>query len=197
MGPYMDAFGALAKILGLVLGAMGVMIVGFAFFLDVWAKKMTYDHIYCFFLEQKHLFGRLLLEENGHVFMGKGEKKEEYLLSPAKQFWTRWPPGLPKWLQVPVRTHFYVRYNPEPFDPENLTAMISATSLRLISDESMLKQTWKDVRETTGPRAVAGANTGTWVLILSFVSLLVSGITIWLLMNLRSDFSEFRRLLGG
>jgi len=197
MGPWMEAFGALAKILGIVLGTMVVLTVGFAFFLDVWAKRMTHNQMYCFFVEQKHLFGRLLKVDNGKVYMGKGESKEEYLLDHNKQFWTWWPPGLPKFLQVPVRSHFYVRHNPEPFDPENLDALISSTSLRLISDEAMLKQTWKDVRETTGIRASAGTNANTWVLILTFISLLVSGIVLYMVMNMQSSFEEFRKMLGG
>jgi len=197
MGPWMEAFGVLAKVLGIVIGAMVVLTLGFAFFLDIWAKRTTQNRIYCFFIEQKHLFGRLLAEDGGKVFMGRGENKEEYLLDPNKQFWTWWPPGLPKFLQVPVRSHFYIRHNPEPYDPENLEAMISSRSLRLISDEAMLKQTWKDVRETTGVRGGLGGRGNTWVLILSFVTLLLVGICLYMVMNLQTGVEELRGLFGG
>jgi len=197
MGPWMEAFGVLAKVMGIVLGTMAVLVLGFAFFLDVWAKRTTQNRIYCFFIEQKHLFGKLLAEDGGKVFMGRGENKEEYLLDPNKQFWTSWPPGLPKFLQVPVRSHFYIRHNPEPYDPENLEAMISSRSLRLISDEAMLKQTWKDVRETTGVRGGMGSNANTWVLILIFITILLVGFCLYMIMGLQTDFTEFRGLLGG
>ena len=192
----LDALGALGQILGIVLGTMAVLTIGLMFFLDIWAKRTTANKAYCFFLEQRNLFGRLLLIDGGKVFMGKGENKEEYLLDHNKQFWAWWPPGLPKFIQVPVRSHFYIRHNPEPFDPENLEAMISARSLRVISDEAMLKQTWRDVRESAQVRPVRGSS-GSWVLILVFITLIIVGFNVYMTMDMQGSLTEVQRLLGG
>jgi len=194
--PYLEAFGALVKILGTVLVTMAVMLTGFILFLTIWAKRATEDRLYCFFLEQKALFGKLLKIDSGKVAMGKGENKEEYLLDPSKQFWSWWPAGLPKFIQVPIRSHIYSRFNPEPFDPENMGAMISAKSLRLISDEAMLKQTWKDVRESTGVRGSMGSRANSWTLIMVFAVLVVTAFNIYMVMQLQTDITGILELLG-
>ena len=196
MSPYVEAFMALMKILGIVLGTMAIMLTSFILFLTIWAKRATENRMYCFFLEQKALFGRLLKVESSKVAMGKGENKEEYLLDPNKQFWSWWPAGLPKFIQVPIRSHLYVRFNPEPFDPENVEAMISARSLRLISDEAMLKQTWKDVRESTGIRGAVGSRANSWVLIIVFAVLAMTAFNIYMVMQLQTDVTGILELLG-
>ena len=195
MSPYVEASLALAKILGIVLGTMAVMLTGFILFLTIWAKNATQDRVYCFFLEQKALFGKLLKIDGGKVSMGRGENKEEYLLDSGKQFWSWWPAGLPKFIQVPVRSHIYSRFNPEPFDPENLEAMISARSLRLISDEAMLKQTWKDVRESTGTRGALANRANSWTLILVFAVLVVVAFNIYMTMQLGTNVTLIKEFL--
>jgi len=198
--PYLEAFAALMKILGIVLGTMAVMLTGFILFLTIWAKRATQDRVYCFFLEQKALFGKLLIIKDSKVAMGRGENREEYLLDHNKQFWSWWPAGLPRFIQVPVRSHIYIRYNPDPFDPENSEAMISSKSLRLISDEAMLKQTWKDVRESTGARGVVTNRTTSWVLILVFAVLVVTAFNIYMTMQLGTSVTsiiEFLHIPGG
>jgi len=195
MSGTLQALGVLAEILGIVFGTMLVLTVGFMFFLDIWAKRTTVGRIYCFFLEQRNLSGRLLKTDSGKVFMGKGEDKEEYLLDHTRQFWTWWPPGLPKFIQVPVRSHFYIRHNPEPFDPENLEAMISTKSLRIISDEAMLRQTWKDVRESTGVRGAVRNSASSWVLILVFATLAVVAFNAYTIMELQTAVTDAQQSL--
>lgn len=197
MSPWLDAVWALVKVLGIVGGTMAICALGLVVFVDVWAKKATIGKFYCFFLQQKHLFGRLLREEGKHVYLGKGENREEYLLDPQKQFWSWWPPGIPQALQVPVRAHFYVRLNPEPFDPENLEALISAKSLRIISDEAMLTTTWKDVRAATGVRGGAAAGLPMWAMILLFAGATLSGVTLYLVMGLQKNIAALASLFGG
>jgi hypothetical protein len=179
----------LLKTLGMMVGALAVLVVVTVVFLDIWAKRHVAGMIYCVFLEQRSLFSKLLKIESEKVYLGKGDNKEEYLLDTNKQFWTWWPPGLPRMVQVPVRTHWYLRNTPEPIDPENVTASISSRSLRLISDEAMLKATWKDVRESVGAAAPVrqGSNLA---LILVFATLAVSGFTLYLVMGIK-------HMLGG
>lgn len=189
MDPIIALLLTLGKTLGLMLLFLAVMCIGSIVFLDIWAKRHTADKVYCIFLEQRHLFSKLLKIDNDKVYFGKGDKKEEYLLDTLKQFWAWWPPGLPKSIQVPVRAHWYLRNTPEPVDPENVEASISARSLRLISDESMLRSTWKDIRESIG--VTAPVRQGSMLaLILIFASLAVSGFTLYLVM-------EIKAMLGG
>ena len=113
-----------------------------------------------------------------------GEKKEEYMLDTDKQFWAWWPAGLPRILQIPVRAHWYIRNVPEPVDPENITSSLSARSLMMISDEAMLKQTWKDIRESTG--LGPAKRSSSIALILIFTTLALVGFNIYMTMQLKS-----------
>jgi len=189
MGPIGEMGLVLAKTLGLMVGALAVMVVGIVVVMDIWAKRHTANMIYCIFLEQRSLFSKLLKVEGNKVYLGKGDDKEEYLLDTTKQFWAWWPSGLPRMVQVPVRTHWYLRSVPEPVDPENVRASISSKSLRLISDEALLKATWKDVRESVGVIApVRGGSS--LALILVFATLAISGFTLYLVMGIK-------QMLGG
>jgi len=189
MDPTLEFLLMLGKTFGLMLAALATMLIVGVVFLDIWAKIHTTNMIYCIFLEQRQLFSKLLKIESEKVYLGKGDNKEEYLLDTTKQFWAWWPPGLPKTVQVPVRTHWYLRNVPEPIDPENVEASISARALRLISDESMLRATWKDVRESIGAGAPLRQES-MLALILVFATLAISGFTLYLVMSIKT-------MLGG
>lgn len=197
MSPWMDATWALVKIFGTVVGVMAIGVLVLVIFIDIWAKKATVGRFNCLFLEQKHLFSRLLKEDSGHVYLGRGENREQYLLDPGKQFWAHWPAGLPAALQVPVRAHFYVRYNPEPWDPEKLEALISSRSLRIISDEAMLKTTWKDVRDSAGARGGLAAGLPSWALALLLACTALSGIALYMIMGLQKNINALLAMFGG
>ncbi len=188
MDPMLEFLITLGKTLGLMLAAVAGMLIIGAVFLDIWAKRHTANMIYCIFLEQRSLFSNLLKIENGKVYLGKGDKREEYLLDTKKQFWCWWPPGLPKAIQVPVRTHWYTRNVPEPVDPESSTS-ISARSLQMISDEAMLRSTWKDIKESIG--AVSPLRKSSLIIpLLILATLAVSGFTLYLVMTVKT-------MLGG
>jgi len=179
----------LGKTVGLMCGTLAIMVIGLIVFMDIWAKRHTAGMIYAIFLEQRSLFSKLLKIENGKVYLGKGDDKEEYLLDTDKQFWAWWPAGMPKMVQVPVRAHWYIRNTPEPVDPENAEASISARSLRMISDEAMLRSTWKDIRESIGGGAITRPGSSL-ALILVFATFAVSGFTLYLVLQLKT-------MLGG
>ena len=63
-------------------------------------------------------------------------------------FWHSWPPGFPSWVKEPIPAAVYVRNQAEPIDPNNTKSLITAQSLRYMTDEEMLKQTWKDARQS-------------------------------------------------
>lgn len=180
-----DMLMVLGKTMGLMLIALAVMVIGLIVFMDIWAKRHTSGMIYCIFLEQRSLFSKLLKIDGAKVYLGKGENKEEYLLDVDKQFWAWWPPGLPRSIQVPVRTHWYVRNTPEPVDPENTGASISAKALRIISDEAMLRSTWKDIRESIGA-GVPLRQGSSLALIMVFANLALTGLCLYLVMQVKT-----------
>lgn len=189
MDPTVALLLTLGKTVGLMLLTLAIMGIGLVVFMDIWAKRHTTNMIYGIFLEQRSLFSKLLKIESGKIYLGRGDDKEEYLLDTTKQFWAWWPPGLPKAIQVPVRAHWYLRNVPEPIDPENTESSISARSLRLISDEAMLKSTWKDIRESIGVAAPVRPGS-TLALILVFATLAVAGFTLYQVMSIKT-------MLGG
>ena len=174
----------MSKIIGLLLGVLAIFTIGIILVIDIWAKKAAQGRIYALFLEQRSLFSKLLKIDNGKVYLGKGDAKEEYLLDTKKQFWAMWPGGLPKFLQVPIRAHWYLRNSPEPVDPENAEATLSARSRRMLSDEAMLKATWHDVRESTMGPQTAQRGSG-MALILIFMCLMASSLNIYLTMSIQ------------
>lgn len=188
MGPTGELLMVLGKTIGLMIATLVVFAVGLLIALDLWAKKAVQNRIYAIFLEQKSLFSKLLKVDGDKVYLGRGEKKEEYLLDTAKQFWAWWPAGMPRMIQIPVRSHWYIRNRPEPIDPENMDTTLSARSMMMISDEGMLRQTWKDIRESTG---LAGAKKGSSLaLILILITLTLVGFNIYVNMQIKS-------MLGG
>lgn len=197
MSPWLEGIGALARILGTSLAIVVIGALVMVIFFDIWAKKWTAGKFFCLFLEQKHLFGRLLKEDGGKVYMGRGENREHYLLDPQRQFWAYWPAAMPSALQIPLRAHFFVRHNPEPWDPENAGAIISSRSLRIISDEAMLKTTWRDVRDSAGPRGGTAAALPTWVLVLLFATVAISGYAAYMIMGLQRNVSTLMQMFGG
>ena len=138
------------SLVGLILVVVGTLI---------WVRFTVKGKVYCFFFnENKQLFGRILSPNSNTVTLGGGGDAEKYFVEPSKLFWSFWPPGFPRFIQEPLPTLLFVRNNVEPFDPYNLTSLISAKSVYKISDEAMLKQTWKDVRESVGIKAVASGS---------------------------------------
>jgi len=188
MGPTGELLMALGKTIGLMIATLAVFTVGLLVFLDLWAKKAVQNRIYAIFLEQRSLFSKLLKIDGGKIYLGRGDKKEEYLLDTGKQFWAWWPSGMPRMVQIPVRAHWYIRNRPEPVDPENVEATLSARSMMMISDEGMLRQTWKDIRESTG--LGPAKKSSSIALILIFVTLALVGFNIYMTMQLKS-------MLGG
>jgi hypothetical protein len=146
----MDLGSAFGMAMGMALAVLVVFIVGTTFYVRIKAS----GGVYCFLLaSNKQLDGFLVRPKGYTATIGDGEDAKMFIIHPTKQFWSRWPPGFPKVLQVPVPTYIYCDGNAEPLDPYDRKALISPESLRKIADEAMLKQTWKDVKESLGIKA--------------------------------------------
>lgn len=193
----LSALGVLGKALGITAIAMVVLIICFVVFMDIWSRYATRGRIYAYFFEHRNFSPRLLREDISAncVWLGIGENKEKYLLDDAKQFWTMWPPGIPRFIQVPIRAHIYVRNQMEPLDPSNTTSSLTAKAFRMVTDEAMLKQAWKDVRESLGVRT--GKFPLTPGLFLSILVLLIVGFNAYLTYNQQIMLESVVDLIGG
>lgn len=192
----MNVWMMIGQTVGISLGISLVGLIMIVIGTIIWVRIAVKGRVYCYFFdENKQLFGRILSPHSNAVVLGGGGEAEKYLIEPSKLFWSFWPPGFPRFIQEPIPTLLYVRNNVEPFDPYNLVSLISAKSFHKVSDEAMLKQTWKDVRESVGIKAIAGGNTLLIILILAAV--LVSGVAAYLSFTSLSEIDRIMRILGG
>ena len=192
----MDVFIVILKSLGLSFGICAVVLFFALTGSLFWIRSKVRDKCYCFFLsESKQLKGKLLKPERSTILVGSGDDAPKYMIHSTKQFWSAWPPGFPRYVQEPVPTYFFVEGNAEPLDPYDRKSLISPESLRKISDEAMLKQTWKDIRETLGIKAAFGGNTLLIVLVL--IAVLASGLAAYMSFQNMNQISEILHMLGG
>ena len=183
----MEMVGLLGKTLGMMLGVIILLCIGLIVLLDIWGKKAIEGCILGVFIENRKLFSKLMKIESGKAYLGKGDKREEYLLDDRKQFWAGWPAGIPKILQIPVRAHWYVRNNSEPIDPQHKVSTLSARSRMMLSDEAMLKTTWQDVRDAADKEGKTGLTAGPnrILLILIFANMALTGGALYIIMNVQ------------
>ena len=145
---------------GLMMGISGACLVVFALSAIIWVRRNAKGKIYAFFLEPNRELTTELLNINLEDNPEKVRSKDggDYLIHPTNMFWHSWPPGLPAWVQEPIPAAIYVRNQAEPLDPINTKSLITAHSLRYMTDEEMLKQTWKDAREAVDAQKAFNSN---------------------------------------
>jgi len=192
----MEMFIVIAKSLVISFGICAVALVIILVFMMFWVRKAVQDRVYSFILSgNRQLRGKLVKPDADDTFtIGDDADSPKYLTHSSKQFWSFWPPGLPRFVQEPVPTLLYVAGNAEPLDPYDRTSLISPEALRKISDEAMLKQTWRDVRETLGIRA--GFSGNKLLLVLVLVAVVASGIAAYLSFNSMNLLDAVAKALG-
>ena len=142
--------------LGQALMIVGGFTLGFVavtmFFTMLWVRRKVQGKVVAHFIETNRQTTEELLpiDESGIIKSKHGDGDEEYLIIPKKSFWSKWPKGFPVWMQESVPTLLFIRNNAEPFDPEQIQTVITAKTLRYITDEKMLKATWQDAAEAIG-----------------------------------------------
>ena len=186
----------IAKSLATSFGICAVVLVIVLVFMMFWVRRVVQDKVYAYILSgNRQMRGRLVKPDADNTFtIGDNADSPKFLTHSSKQFWSFWPPGMPRFIQEPVPTLLYVAGNAEPLDPYDRTSLISPEALRKISDEAMLKQTWKDVRETLGIKSAFGGNT--LLLILVVVAIAASGIAAYLSFNNTNVISDIAKALG-
>jgi len=184
------------KSLGMSFAIMAVVLVIALVATLFWVRTTVRGKVYCYVLaENKQMRGHLLKPQSNCVVIGSGENAPKLLIHPSKQFWSFYPPGFPKFTQEPVPTYFYVAGNAEPLDPYDRKSLISPESLRKISDEAMLKQTWKDVKESIGLKG--GAKNDKIMLILILVAVGASCAAAFIAASSMGQLNHISALLGG
>ena len=190
-----SAFATLGKILGIFVGIFVLFVVILVVYVDIWVKMHTKGKIVALFLDNRSIFGALLTIEDGNkAYYGKGDKREMYLLDDKKQYISLYPSGLPRILQAPVRTYWYIRNQPNPIDGTAKSIPLTSRMLRQISDEAMVKATWRDVRESVG---VGGAQkkASNLALYIVFANLALIAFTLYLTMQNGSSIKVMKALL--
>ena len=192
----MTFISVLLKSLGMSFLICAIVVVIALVISVIWVRTTTKGKIYCFFLAtNKQLSAKLLKPHSSTVTVGTGEDAPKFLIHPSKQFLSYWPPGFPKFIQEPVPTLLYAEGNVEPLDPWDRKALISPEVLRKISDESMLKQLWKDVRESVGLKAGLAGNK--LLLILVLAAIVAGVIAAYLSFTNVSQVGKILKILGG
>ena len=142
----MDIVVDLIKSFGLMMGVSGGCLIFFGLSMIIWVRRNAKSKVNAFYVEPNREFTAELLSIDFKENPEKLRSKDggDYLIHPTKMFWHSWPPGLPAWVQEPIPAAIYVRNQAEPLDPINTNSLITAHSLRYMTDEEMLNQTWKD-----------------------------------------------------
>ena len=156
----MDIVVDLIKSFGLMMGVSGGCLILFGLSMIIWVRKNAKSKVYAFYVEPNREFTTELLSIDFKENPEKLRSKDggDYLIHPTKMFWHSWPPGFPSWVQEPIPAAIYVRNQAEPLDPINTKSLITAHSLRYMTDEEMLKQTWKDAREAVDAQTAFNSN---------------------------------------
>jgi len=189
-------FATIMKSMGMSFGMCAVLAAIFLVASVFWVRTKVKDSVYILKIAaNKQLSGKLLKPQSNTVIDGKGDDAPKFLIHPGKQFWSFWPPGFPHQIQEPVPTYLYVEGNAEPLDPYDRKSLITPESLRKISDEAMLKQTWKDVRETLGLKGKFGDYKTLMLLII--ISVAMSAVAAYMAFTGANQISTILHMFGG
>ncbi len=187
----MGLFLSILQTLAIMSGVSLLVVVLVGAITSFWIKKAVKNKVYAIFLEQNRQIARELIPTTGTEKI-KSADGGDYLIVPKKTMWSYWPPGVPIWLQEVVPTCFYMRNQAEPFDPSDNKSVITANSLRYITDEGMLKQTWKEAAEAAGVGKILGKDLTPWFAGASLLAIL--GLT-YFVFSLLGDVGDLVRMI--
>lgn len=187
MGLFLATIQAFAIMMGVSVGVLIITMAVTVF----WVRRKVVNKVYGYFIEPNNQVTRELIPMSDGT--GKVQSKDggDYLIIPTKVKWSKWPPGLPTWAQETVPSLFFTRNNPEPFDPQMQKTIITAQSLKYITDEGMLKATWKDAHDAADEdKKIAGMTWMTWMAIGNFIIVVGLVVGMWFLYGTLSETSS-------
>ena len=188
--------------LGQALLIVGGFTVGFVvlmmFGTMMWVRKKVQGKAVAVFIEPNRQTTEELVEvnESGIIKSKHGDGDEEYLIIPKKSFWSKWPKGFPVWMQESVPTLLFMRNNPEPFDPDEIRTVITAKTLKYITDEKMLKATWQDAAEAIGLSTPSFKSPIVWLGVILGAGIIFLGIFMFVLFQRIVELDDFVRSLA-
>ena len=188
--------GALGQALLIVGGTLLVMMTVFIVGTMLWVRRKVQNKVVAIFIEPNRQTTEELIpiDETGKI---KSKNTEtQYLLVPKKSFWSKWPKGFPIWMQESVPTLIYERGNAEPYDPGDQKTVLSARTLRYITDPEMLKATWKDAAESIG---IAPSNLKSPIVLVGVILgglILILGIFMFVIFQKVTELDTFVRSLA-
>lgn len=183
-----DVWLPLLRVFAIMLGvAFGLVVL--STFVALWGvKRAIHGRVLAVFVGKDRTIHSELVKLQSEKFRyGEGD----YLVLHHRIFWTRWPPALPDWMRETVPTLFYIHNQAEPIDPYKSESALTANALRYITDEGMLRQTWKEAREAVGER-MAGANI---TLYLAIASVVLTGVVGFLVYRLSAQVGDVANLV--
>ncbi len=181
--------------LALVIGTLTIMIFLFTW----WIRKIAKGSVYAYFVEENNQVStRLAKVVDGRLdIIGPDGDPESYVVHPKKTLWTFWPPGVPQFLKVPIPSCMYVRDRAEPIDPFRGKSLVTASALKYMTDEGVLKQTWKEARESIGLKPVSQVKSNLVMYILLGLAITVGFVSVYMVMGISSDVDTLTKALGG
>lgn len=167
----------------LIMGGIsfGVLLL-FSMSAIIWVRRNSKGKVFVTFVEPNRQITTELITVDVEEYPEKIRSADggDYILHPSKMYWQEWPPGYPQWIKEPIPSVMYVRNYAEPIDPQNRKTLITAKSLRYMTDESMLRQTWIDAREAIGETKTLGkGNIALYLSGATLIGLIVVGYLAW------------------
>jgi len=164
---------AMLQMFGIAAAAIVIILVVMSFRI----KTMVRGKIYCLRIgHNKQLRGELHKAQSETIEMDKGENKRKYLISKERQFWSMWPPGFPTFLQEPVPSLIFVEGDAEALNIFKTKPIITDVALQKISDDAMLRSTWRDVRESVGAKARGPDSKLLYLILIASVISAITGV---------------------
>ncbi len=178
----------------LVIGGVSLLLL-FAFggATAIWIRRTSKDKVFAFFIEPNRSISTELLSidyknQPEKVRAGDGG---DYIIDSKKMFWHQWPPGFPEWLKEPIPSAIYVRNRCDPVDPEGGKSIVTAHTLRYMTDEGVLKQTWEDAREAMGEdNSLSKKNISLYVSLAALAGVIIVGYLVWILTDTVNSIAQ-------
>lgn len=186
----MNLIQALLPALGVMFAASVGMLAVMTFFTLVWVKRKTKGMIYCIFKEPNRHITRELLKIPKESEQTKSAGGGTYFVFPAKTFYTKWPPGLPEFMQELIPTAFYRRGNPEPYDPDNPSKLLSAKATTHALDENVLKNASDEARRSLDKNRIGDKSIVMWIAGGALAASLITGFLSWQILKQMTEFSD-------
>lgn len=190
---------ALGVSLGVFIAFVILMIVMFIIYIKVVASGKSA----LLTLDRDGVLRRRLIkpDDNGLLKVKNAKTKEiqEYQTAKETRFMVEWPAFGPAWLRERIYASLHEQNRKESIpitvSPSRSPLPLTAKGLHVVSDESVLRMVWKDMRDRTEGKV--GANNTTTILAIGIILIAIAaGLQIWLLLKIGSNLTTINESLS-